>query len=435
MNNYSEKKQKAEQLRRSGDFDGAIQIFRELWNENKDPIVGAGLLYCIRKLKLFEEAIPLADELINNYSNIDWVRNEFIWTYISGILQKFDINEPLDKLLQIAQKIMDYNPEDMAKKMIVFKVMEVAKASANWEIVNEWAEKIDPEMLSTTPMSIESRKEGWSDRARWYNYRLNAFYNISEFSKLIDLVDEISNEFPKQKPFFLRLKAKACMELGELSKAEEIFQELCRGPKSEWWLLQDYAALLRTLNRKEESLKFMYQAASKNPKLETSVTLFMDIGELCRELGKNEEARAHFNLCQLVRSRNNWSIPESLKSNIEELNEIIGNKDIPESIKEALDLCKNYWENLLGNKFYPPKKSVDRQKITKDLWGTIALGDINRPYGFINTDKKESFFCSKSDLPPNIKEGDTVVFDAVPSFDRKKGKESLRAVNIRINQN
>jgi hypothetical protein len=44
---------------------------------------------------------------------------------------------------------------------------------------------------------------------------------------------------------------------------------------------------------------------------------------------------------------------------------------------------------------------------------------------------EQSFFCYKSDLPPDITDGNEVTFDAIPSFDKKKNKESWKASNIR----
>jgi len=45
-----------------------------------------------------------------------------------------------------------------------------------------------------------------------------------------------------------------------------------------------------------------------------------------------------------------------------------------------------------------------------------------------------TFYCSKNNLPSEISDGTKVVFDAIPSFDRKKQKESWKAVNIRIGE-
>ena len=50
MTNLFEQKNKANALRKNGDFEEALIIYRDLWNENGDKFDGAGLLHCLRKL-------------------------------------------------------------------------------------------------------------------------------------------------------------------------------------------------------------------------------------------------------------------------------------------------------------------------------------------------------------------------------------------------
>jgi len=141
MSNLTEQKQKANGLRKTGDFEEALVLYRSLWEETGDKFDGAGLLHCLRKLELFDEAIVLADELIGKYPNFEWCRNEVIWTYIQGILDKFNEEEPLEKVVEIAKRIMSLNPVGLAAKKVVFKVLRSAKSSNHWETVNEWVIK------------------------------------------------------------------------------------------------------------------------------------------------------------------------------------------------------------------------------------------------------------------------------------------------------
>jgi len=63
--------------------------------------------------------------------------------------------------------------------------------------------------------------------------------------------------------------------------------------------------------------------------------------------------------------------------------------------------------------------------------GKVSLGLRDLPFCFINSKDGQSFFCSKTDLPPDVREGGELVFDAIPSFDKKKNQESWKASNIR----
>ncbi|MGB8706575.1 MAG: hypothetical protein WCD72_01300 [Dehalococcoidia bacterium] len=429
MIDLTEQKQKANEFRKAGNHKEALLIYRNLWEEPGDKFDGAGLLHCLRKLELFDEAIVLADELIVKYPGFDWCRNEVIWTYIQGILDKFNEEEPLEKVVEIAKRIMSLNPDGLAAKMIVFKVLKSAKSSNHWETVNEWVVKIDPGSLSTKSMTDDSGREGWSDQSLWYNYRINGLIEKGDAKEAINTVDEILVRFPKQQKFFLRLKALANHLLGNLPESEKIYQNLCSGYKPDWWMLYEYAKVVRDIGRREDALKLMYQAASGHLKLESMVSLFVDIGMLCKELGKYKEARAHLVLCKYVRDEKGWTVPESIINTVNDLNKIIGNKE-PSSLKEALSICRTEWSKLVGEENDLKNLSYKKRKVRKGLVGKVSLGRSDHPFCFIIAKDEQSFFCYKSDLPPDIIDEDEVTFDAIPSFDKKKNKESWKASNI-----
>ena len=431
MSNLTKQKQKANDLRKAKNFEEALLLYRNLWKETGDKFDGAGLLHCLRKLKIFNEAIVLANELIDKYPDFDWCRREVIWALISGMLYKLEETEPLEKVLQTAQQIMDLNPDDLAKKMVVFKVLKSAKSSKHWEIVNEWVVNIDPASLSTEPMTDSSGRESWSDQSLWYNYRINGLIQKEDPKEAIVLVNEILEHFPKQRKFFLRLKGLANHLLGNFPESEKIYQELCTRYKPDWWILHEYAKVVRETGRSENALKLMYQAASNHPKLESMVSLFLDIGMLCKKMEQYNEARAHLVLCKYIRSEKGWSIPESITDTINELDKIIGNNDRPSSLKEALSFCRTKWMKILGKDNNFRRLSHKKRKVKKGSVGKVSLGWSDRPFCFIHSKDGQSFFCHKSDLPPDIKDGNEVIFDAIPSFDKKKNKESWKASNIR----
>jgi tetratricopeptide (TPR) repeat protein len=431
MTDLIEQKQEANELRKTGNFEEALILYRNLWKETGDKFDGAGLLHCLRKLRLFNEAIRFAEELIVKYPDFDWCRNEVIWTLISGTLYKLEENEPLKKVLQTAQKIMDLNPDGLAAKMVVFKILKSAKASNDWETINEWVVKVDPDSLSTEPMTDSSGRKGWSDQSLWYNYRIYGLVKQGDQNEAIILVDEILECFPKQKKFFLRLKALAYYLLSNLTEAEKVYQNLCSSYKPDWWLLHEYARVVRDRGREEDALKLMYQAASSHSKLGSMVSLFEDIGMLCKEMEKYEEARSNLILCKYIREENDWSVPESMISTINDLNRIAGNNNIPPSINEALNACRSEWRKLLNKENDLKNLPYKKRSPQKGLVGKVSLGRNDRSFCFIIGKDEQSFFCYKSDLPSSIIDGDVVTFDAIPSFDKKKNRESWKASNIR----
>jgi len=433
MPDINEQKREANSLRKLGQIEEALPLYRELWGKTGDEFDGAGLLHCLRKMKLFDEAIPLADDLLNKYPDFEWIRNESIWAYIQGTLNVLSDDIPIQTVVDKANFIMSLNPEGAAEKTVVFKVLKSAKSSNHWEVVNEWVIKIDPTSLSTNSTVIDSGKERWSDQSQWYNYRIRGLLenhdSEEEIGKALTLSEEAIRLFPKQSKFFLRLKALAYSHLGSYKESTEIYKDLCSRPKADWWLLHEYAKVLQAQEHEEDALMLMYQAASSHHKLESMVTLFLNIGMLCHKLKKYQEARAHLALCKYVREDRGWSIPEQITSTISAINQQLNNSE-PSSQKEAYDICRSEWDKLLHREGLM-QASVDERKARKGLIGKVNLINDERPFCFIITDDRQSFFCSKSELLPTINNGDEVRFDAIPSYDKKKEKKSWRAVNIK----
>ncbi len=427
MDNLTLRKQEANELRKKRDFLKALPIYKELWQETKDKFDGVGLLSCLRNLNLFNEAFLLADELILKFPDFKWCRLEVVWTYLQGKLEKLKEGTRIDDFVEEAERIMKFEPEGIAKKKVVFSVLKSAKSVNRWDIIDVWLNKLKPEELSKEPIKDEKGREGWCDQSLWYNYYIKSLLEKKETQAVIKLVDQLAETFPKQKKFFLRFKALAYSIQGSLEEAETLYRSLSERYSSDWWILHEHAKVLRDLDKNEEALRLMCKAAIVNQgKIETMVSLFEDIGNVLKELGKYEESRAHFLLSKYIRTNNKWSLKESLSKAILEVKKIINKDNDPVSLQEALKICREYWEKIAPNQ---PSK-CERNPMD-GLIGKLSLGSQERPFCFINI-ANESFFCFKSDLPTNIQEGQTVVFDAKPSFDKKKNKESWKATNIKI---
>ena len=108
------------------------------------------------------------------------------------------------------------------------------------------------------------------------------------------------------------------------------------------------------------------------------------------------------------------------------------------SLEEALSDCKKTWTRITGKQGEtrqpaagrPPGSESRRPK--RGLQGRVKGTAEERPYCFIIGDNQESYFCLKANLPPGIEDGHVVIFDAIPSFDRKKNIPSWKAANIEI---
>lgn len=425
MSDIKELHDQASKLWKEKKYNEALPLYEETWAESGNQFDGAGLLSCLRKTEQYVKAIPLAMELTKRFPNFNWGRNEAIWTLIYGKLNKLDVDTPFEEVLEVANSIMDLRPEDLAMKMTVFRVLKTAKATAKWDVVSDWADRLDPEKLSTAPMTDERGREGWCDQSLWYNYKGKALIELDKADKALQLLkDELIERYPKQQKFFVRLKAVAFHKLNKLDEAEACYKSLCRGQNSDWWLIHEYARVLRDKGDFKKALELMCKAATCNKKLELMINLFQEMGLLFKEIGNLELARAHLILSSLVRQEQGWSVPDEISTS---LAEFTNNENGPSTIREALSICRKEWEYISGTITAP--SDIKSRSPRRGLIGKVLLGMPDRPFCFIECGN-ESFFCRKSDLPTGTNDGETVNFNALPSFDVKKKKESWKAVDI-----
>jgi hypothetical protein len=175
----------------------------------------------------------------------------------------------------------------------------------------------------------------------------------------------------------------------------------------------------------------MCKAAVSHKKLDSLVSLFADIGFLCSELQFKEDGRNHLLLCKYVRKEQGWAMPRSIDTALSNLDNELGKLSFPNDLKDSLAACSTFWFRTLGVHDDPRVRSLKRKKIRQTIRGKVILGHYERPFCFISSENGESYFCLKGDLPKEIADGTTLVFDAIPSFDKKKNKESWKAINIR----
>jgi tetratricopeptide (TPR) repeat protein len=421
----------ANDLRKRREFEKALPLYRELSMDDSDSYSAAGLLRCLRELRLFDEALPLCIPTNRKHLTLDWYRNEVIWTLIQGKLQKLDESAPLDEVVRAAELILGLEPKGtVAKWSIVRRLLKAAKLRNRWDIVSKWIERVNPDELSTKPMKDERGRDGWCEQAIWHNFRIRSEIEVGDKQQAIVAAQRAIDLFPQQAKFFKRLEALGNFRLGRLVEAELLYGKLSSGGRSDWWILNEHAHVLRDLGKDQEALVLMCKAALSNKKLELLVSLFSDIGFLCLKAGRKDDARNHLMLCKHIREEKEWSVPQTVSSAIAVLDKELLNIPGPADLSAALAECHKFWRRTVGrNDSREP--SLTARGVKRMLKGKLKMGPSERPYCFILSDTRESYFCRKSDLPEGATDGVILQFDAMPSFDKKKNQESWKAVNVR----
>lgn len=422
----------ANHLRKKGEFENALPLYRELSKDDSDPYSAAGLLQCLRKLRLFDEALPLCTRTNQKHMALDWYRNEAIWTLIQGKLNAIDDKVSLEGVESIAESILALKPKDNKTKWsVVRRVLKTAKSKKRWDIVAEWIKLVNPDDLSTEPMKDDRGRDGWCEQAVWYNFRIRSMLEVGDKDEAIKLASRAAILFPQQAKFFKRLEALTNFRLSRLDEAEGLYNKLGTAGRSDWWILHKHAEVLREQGKRQEALALMCKAALSNKKLELLVSLFSDIGFLCHKTELKQDARNHLVLCRHVREEQGWSIPQAVNSVIAELDRELSDFAGPRDLNSALAECEKFWRRTVGDQNDFREPFVKGREVKKMLKGKLKMGPPERPYCFLLSDTRESYFCRKSDLPEGATDGVMLQFDAMPSFDKKKNQESWKAINVR----
>jgi len=242
---------------------------------------------------------------------------------------------------------------------------------------------------------------------------------------------EAANVFPRQEKFFRRLEALAQLRLGRFAEAELLYAKLTSGGRPDWWIFKEHGQALRELGKFEDALTSMSKAALSNRKLEAMVSLFSDIGFVCRQTDLKQDARNHLLLSKHIREKHGWAVSQAICAGITELNQELSDLSGPEDFDGVLAECQRFWRRTVGAHYDLREASLKSKGLKRMLKGKLKMGPPERPYCFLLSDTRESYFCRKSDLPGGVTDGVTVQFDAMPSFDKKKIQESWKAINVR----
>jgi len=426
----SGEEQRAEQMRKAEDYSRAKPIFKNLWEGKKNPRNAAQFLNCLRKLGEKKEAVDFAYELKELNLNNDWVNMEIFWT-----LLLFDLKTKTDfiqaeNLAKCLEELLIKVPKISGNVFLANSMVKILLDNKKWEKAIYWLNKIDIDEIKEE----KQYNSEWTNKSNWYYRKAKCLFELGRIEECSTMLEEFEfYSLPwSVKKNFTMLKAKVLVESRHFKQALDIYKELTER-RADSWIYHEKGKLLVLLDEKEKALLEFYTAANSSRRLNMLVTIFNDIGALCLDLHKEEEALVHFILEKLVREEKGWQIKESLNTHIDSLLPNFPQHNELSSVKEVLKICRNIWEDA-GIHIFDQKRKQDKSKFRKKragLIGTITGLNLDKPYCFIKTNKNESIYCLKSDIKDSISNYDEVTFDAIPSFDKSKNKESWKAVNVK----
>lgn len=429
----ADKTKRADQLRKDKSFSEASRLYKEIFHEEKSSYIVRWLINCLRKSGEIDEAKTITEWALKKYPDDTYLRSEASWVYYDGVFKPTSGQDDFNAMVDAAEKTIAIDPENaLLIKLISLQIIKQGKKvnNPNWIVIAKFAEMVDSSTLSEEKTKSSEGKKIMSEKEGWFINASRSYYETNQFKKAVTTAKQGLEVFPKN--FFLqRTIALSTSALGDSQKAVEIMRSIVTHPRSDWYVYGELAKMELDVKNYPEAHKWVCKTLNTPQEDKFKVKNFELIAEVLFHLQKPQEAMAFLAFARSIREELGWQIPPTLlalenlfKSEIPDYENLIQN--IPSDPKKLTTICRSYWvdENKATN---TSPNTSERHR------GKVTSFNPERNYAFIEPDDgSNSIIVYSNDLPENCAfSGAKVEYSRIPSFDKKKNRESFKAVNLR----
>ena len=418
---------KAEAFRLTGIYVRAAKYFRTVWDENKDPQAGWRYAHCLRKTGYNEPALGLLQELHKTYGDeVPELQDEYVWTLYESRLVRAKEEGNASDIVAAAKDMVAAGAEGNALKLAVFAVISAAKTKGQWNQVSCWCDLLDPEELSDRARSVNGKSIP-SDKERWYFGKLKALVKQEDWHQARGVAKRACDDFPGNESF-LRWNAHAMAGLGQVREAVDLLERI--GPEVPWYALADLAKYSLQLEDVERAWKLAVDAARAPGQPTAKVNLWELMASIALALDRSDASLYHLALALRIRQEKDWPLRPHHRGLIQSVRSASANSELPDQpSKRLLQDCRAYWS---GEAPVKPKTSENPAVAPGQGEGRVMGFDEKRPFAFIEpSDGSEQIFVLTKDLPNEVhRNRATVRYQTIFQFDKRKNRQSLRAVEI-----
>ena len=249
---------------------------------------------------------------------------------------------------------------------------EKQKPNPNWAWMEEFLSSFKGKPLSNNCDTIQFMKAGKqktvelaSDFETWHSYYSLSLLKQKKFRECIenskDALFNIEKFHYNNDLWFARKIALSNKGLGNIPQAIKEMEAIEKR-KAEWFIQKELAELYFEISDLEKAKEFAIKGALNFGEKEKKDGLFFLLGQIFQKANDKVSAYKHFLLAQLIRSEQEWSVPNKLKLALEETfsEEVTFEKSAP-LYKELL----KGWKESVANDRSHPKKRNDVGKIIK----------------------------------------------------------------------
>lgn len=417
--------------RKQKQFKEAINIYRPLWLDNPlqfDEWAGWSYAFCLKETKQYHAALELCRQLYGRFSASAFLKQ----LYASCIYYTQFGNKELPVIPVLKKAVyamIDLYPPHLEYSLSTRAVLKLVKLMAamqpiNWPEIEEWLQKLDPDLLDSKSFSMKmpdgKERQFASPEEEWFSWMIRAKGGQNKPEALLELLEAarkrgISWHYNND-IWFARKEAFALQQLGRKKEAEAILRKLIM-QKRDWFLLSDLAEVVED---RDEALQLMARAALSPGPTHLKVKLFGNIYHLLKQNPKFFiESNMHLVLITLLRLEKGWSVTSDLDAEIAKSNADLSSVN---SSKEAFGQLRSFWQNIAAG--------------SNDIhFGKIKLIHSNGLSGILTDEDSREYFFSMREagaLKNNAVPGTMVNFELVNGFNKKRNEVTRNAVRLTL---
>ena len=333
-----------------------------------------------------------------------WDRRFYAWALYHLHIKNPSSEEELVKSCELISELLIQEDTNKVKVCAyttsMLKIINYFKDNA-YECL-KWLDMLNPKLLNSNPKSMNRNgriSKFYSDKEKWYSLKTKHLLDMGEYEETIKFADEALNEldeFVNNSDIWFKWRiAIANKELDNYDVALKYLEEIINS-KNDWFIFKELAEIYSLTGDYDSALKYAMDAALAKGDIKYKINLYRLLDEIFIAKDMDEDSDKIIKLIEAIEDDENFV-------------------EIEKELKER-------WVEI---KFKNQQRS----------YGTISNILGHGKAGFIKADDGESYYFSIYEIQGDkskVKEGDYVSFFLEESFDKKKNKKTLNAVNINI---
>lgn len=427
--------QKARQMMESLHYDAALPLLLSLYQDEacaRDMELGFQLVYCLRKLEKYRQAIEVGLSLAKSPDSWPLINQNTAWCIYHEYFKKsYGLSQ--EDALNWLQTINEICPHAPGLHPIVLSLFSYLSQHRELDpqFVLSLCELIKPEYLELNPDKGSKPNQLFpSPYEKYMSFKAKALFALGEYQECFDLCRQLLNREMKlvHRVWVLRRQAQCATSLEKHELALQIYEQVLQ-TKQDWFIKYEIAQCHFNLLEYDKAQSYCIEAANDRADNHLKIRVWELLARLFFTTQQYENAILMLKLTASIRQNQGWKIPLELRHELDSYN--IRLEDLP----HENELLREFWQKNPSFKSVKNTAADNSQADAQDKLykGTIiSLLDHNMA-GFIASEGKNYYFnCKDCQLHPrNIVPGTKVRFQLKKSFDTKKQRESVRAYKIR----